>query len=544
MRQPEKQPGNINGEPMEKDTGRVEVSEERLFEAQDCGMSIAPWAEEIPDTPAIISDAGNRTFAELNANANRLARALRARGLGEDDSIALVCSNRPEFAEVLFATQRAGMRLTPVNWHLVEEEAGWIINNCEARAVVADARFARMAAGAVRQSSRISVRLAVGGDIEGFEPFDQALDDQSADNLEDPVLGYRMLYTSGTTGRPKGVVRPKSYQFYRTETTSQAAGYLAGTGQLHLCTGPLYHAAPLAFSIVMPLIKGIGTVLMGKWDAEETLRLIEQYRITHTHMVPTMFHRLLALPQQVKERYDISSLRFLVHGADICPVATKNRIIEWFGPVVWEYYSATEGSVGAVGPEQWLAKPGTVGKPDEESGVIIVGDDGEQLPSGKSGTVYIRMKPEAGFCYYKDEEKTAAATRGQHFTLGDVGYLDEEGFLFLTDRSANLIISGGVNIYPAEVEAVLIRHDAVRDAAVIGIPDQQWGEEVKAVVELRQPAQASAELAASLIEFCRERLAHYKCPRSVDFIESLPRQDNGKLYKRQLREQYRSAPDR
>ena len=347
-----------------------------------------------------------------------------------------------------------------------------------------------------------------------------------------------MLYTSGTTGRPKGVRRPPG----QAAAAVNIYGYVERGDDVHLCTGPLYHAAPLAFSLAAPLAFGCGVVLMDRWDAEEALRLIAEHRVTHTHMVPTMFHRLLSLPDDAREKYDISSLRYVLHGAAPCPVPVKQRLLDWMGPIVWEYYAATEGVGSFVDSATWLQKPGTVGKPTVD-GQVMVGDaTGNPLSAGEIGLVYLRAPEGARFEYFKDQEKTSSSYRGDYFTLGDVGYLDTDGFLFLTDRSANLIISGGVNIYPAEVDAVLLEHPAVGDVATIGIPNEEWGEEVKAVVEVQPGVEPAPALADELLAFCRERLAAYKCPRTVDFIDALPRQDNGKIYKRLLRDRYRSDP--
>jgi len=310
---------------------------------------------------------------------------------------------------------------------------------------------------------------------------------------------------------------------------------------MHLCTGPLYHAAPLAFSLAAPLNAGVGVVLMDEWSADETLRLIEQHSITHSHMVPTMFHRLLSLPPAVREAADVSSLQLVLHGAAPCPVAVKQAIIDWWGPVLFEYYAATEGLGTWVTSEQWLERPGTVGPSPTPGFVRILSDEGRDLAPGEIGRIYLQSPAGARFDYYKDPAKTESSFDGEHFTLGDVGYLDEDGWLFLTDRSANLIISGGVNVYPAEVEAELLGHAAVGDAAVIGVPDDDWGEIVVAVVEPQPDVDPTDALAAELVAFCRDRLAHYKCPRRVDFTEALPRHDNGKLYKRLLRDQYREA---
>jgi long-chain acyl-CoA synthetase len=524
------------------DDAAAAAREERYAAAAGQGMVLAYWAGEQPGTLAIASQQGDRTFADLNANANRLARALRERGLAAGDGLALMVSNRPEFAEVLAAAQRSGLRTTPVNWHLTAEEAAYIVGDCQARVFVADARFGEVAAGAAAQSAGASVRLAVGGDIAGFESYDAAIAPHDASDIDDPVLGRSMLYTSGTTGRPKGVHRAETPP---TSAIGRAFRYRPGESR-HLCTGPLYHAAPLAFSLAGPLNAGVGVVLMDRWSPEETLRLIEDEGITHAHMVPTMFHRLLSLPDEVRAAADTSSLRMVIHGAAPCPVSVKRAIIEWWGPVLLEYYAATEGSGTFVTSADWLQRPGTVGKPADPDHIRIydpVGDD-EPLPPRTVGTVYLRAPRVGRFDYFGDKAKTESSYRGDYFTLGDVGYLDEDGYLFLTDRSADLIISGGVNVYPAEVEAELLGHPAVGDAAVIGVPDPEWGESVLAVVELRQGIEPGEHLAAELIEHCRANLARFKCPRRVDFVDELPRTDSGKLYKRRLRDQYRAAAER
>jgi long-chain acyl-CoA synthetase len=515
--------------------GLLAVVAQRMPQVTATGTAVALWAELLPDVTAIHSARGELTFAQLNARVNQLVRALRARGLEAGDSVALMCSNRAEFAEVFWATRRAGWRITTINWHLTGEEAAYIVNDCDAKAFIADARFAVAAAYAGEHASHVAVKLAIGEPIAGFEPYAEFIAPQDTANISDPQLGTSMLYTSGTTGRPKGV--------HRTAVPASPLGiadnYLPGVS-VHLCTGPLYHAAPLSFSLGIPHLFGAGVVMMDGWDAEETLKLIERFHVTHTHMVPTMFHRLLSLPQATRDRYDHASLKFVLHGAAPCPVPVKQRLIEWIGPIVHEYYAATEGSGSAVDSHTWLAKPGTVGKPPTSDHVVIVDEEGHDLPSNQVGTIYLKAPDVGKFTYYKDTSKTDKAYRGGYYTLGDIGYLDDDGYLFLTDRSAHLIISGGVNIYPAEIEAVLLAHPGVADVGVIGVPNEEWGEEVKGVVELQPGYAASPQLAQEMVEFCRQRLAHFKCPRSIDFVETLPRHDNGKLYKQALRQRYRA----
>jgi long-chain acyl-CoA synthetase len=498
-----------------------------------------------------VSEHGDRTFGELNANANRLARALRARGVGPGDGLALMVSNRPEFVETVAAVQRIGARLTPINWHLTAEEAAYIVEDCGAKAFVADTRFGAVAADAAERVSGRLVCLAVGGDVDAagdrrFEPYGSAIAGEDGADLADPVPGTSMLYTSGTTGRPKGVHRSEQPA---APLTGRLFGYRPGETR-HLCTGPLYHAAPLAFSLSMPLNAGVGIVLMDGWSPGETLRLIERHGITHSHMVPTMFHRLLTLPDEAKAAADVSCLQMVIHGAAPCPVHVKRAIIDWWGPVLVEYYAATEGVGTFVTSEEWLERPGTVGRAAPGHIRIVDAVTGEDLPAGQVGTVYLKAPAVGRFDYYGAPDKTASSYRGDHYTMGDVGYLDDDGYLYLTDRSADLIITGGVNVYPAEVEGELLAHPAVGDAAVIGVPDDEWGEVVVAVVELRAgsegtdgagPAEGTDALAAELIEHCRARLAHFKCPRRVDFVDRLPRTDSGKLYKRRLREDYRVA---
>lgn len=510
------------------------------------GMNCAYWAQHTPEVPALILTDGRQvSFLEFNGRINQFARAMRSLGLQTGDSIALISPNRPEWAEVYFAAIRSGLRVTPINFRLRSEEAAYIIDDCEARAVVVGGIPKESEPLLSALPDRVEVKVSLDLDAPGFVDYQWIVSKESPDDLDDPVLGGWMIYTSGTTGRPKGVHRAD--RAAAAEGRNRASregvfGSLRPGADVYLCTGPLYHSAINNMSLHVPLTSGVTVVLMERFDPEECLRLIETHRVTHTHMVPTMFHRLLQLPEETRQRCDISSLRQIVHGAAPCPVAVKRAMIEWIGPIVLEYFGMTEGGAGTrIDSKTWLEKPGSVGLPTP--GTLMIGDE-EMRPAapGEPGLVYVAAPGGRRFEYYNDEEKTEATFRGDFFTLGDVGYLDEDGFLFLTDRSANLIISGGVNIYPAEVDEVLFQHPAVADVATIGVPNEEWGEEVKAVVQLAGRT-ASDELEEELISFCRNRLAHYKCPKSVDFVDELPRQDNGKIYKRILREQYRQRAE-
>ncbi len=508
-----------------------------LERAAATGTSTSVWARHLPDEVAISSIWGERTFAELDAEANRLARAMRRHGIGPGSHLAIVCGNRPEFAAAVFASLRNGTTYTPVNWHLTPDEVAHIVDDCGATVVIGDARWGDTVSAATARSERVVLRLAIGGDIDGYRAWSDVVDAEDGTELDDPVLGNRMLYTSGTTGRPKGVLRPPGYSTGLTALTS-APDYRAGTQQRHLCTGPLHHGGPLGFSLVTPLSSGVGTVLMDRWDAAQALRLIESERITHTHMVPTMFHRLLQLPDEVRDAADVSSLTYVLHGAAPCPVATKRRIIDWFGPVVWEYFAATEGAGASISSEEWLRRPGSVGRPPGPDHVLVVDDDGHPCPAGTAGELRVRRDPASDFEYFGDPAKTAAARRGDHFTIGDIGYLDDDGYLYVTDRTADVIVRGGVNVYPAEVEAVLLAHPSVEDAGVVGIPDEDLGEQVAAAVMLDPAATVTVE---ELTDWCQERLASFKVPRRVDLVDDLPRLDNGKLYRHRLRDRYRPA---
>ena len=507
-------------------------------DAASKGMIVAWHAAQTPDRLAISSEKGNRSFSELNAQANRLVRVLRGAGLQPGDGVALLCINRPEFVETVMACQRAGFRMTPVNWHLTPAEVAYIVDNCEAKAFIADIRLAPSATQAAAAASGLRIKLAVGGPIEGFASYDALVARESGANIDDPVIGSQMLYTSGTTGHPKGVYRGSAPAASSLFSKMVETARFNNATDLAVVTGPLYHAAPLSLNLLLPLSAGVGTVLMDKWDAEEMLRLVDEQRITHTHVVPTMLHRILLLPPEVRAKYDISTLRWILHGAAPCPVHVKRETIEWLGPVVFEYYGATEGGGVFVHPDEWVEKPGSVGRPTEGVVLQIQDENGKELPRGEIGTVYFKAPETGRFEYFKAPEKTASVYRGDFFTMGDMGYVDEDGFLFLTGRSAEVIISGGVNIYPAEIDQEILQHPSVKDVATVGVPNKEWGEEVKAVVQLNEGYEPSEALAKDILDFVGARLAAYKRPRSVDFADDLPRLTTGKIVRRTVRDRY------
>ncbi|HEX5377060.1 MAG TPA: AMP-binding protein [Phenylobacterium sp.] len=510
--------------------------QEQLEAAAQVGMTTAVWARVHPLKTAIYDPTGRtRTFAEINANANRLARLFRQHGLEPGDSLALVCSNRAEFVEVLAAALRSGIRITPVNWHLTADEIAYIIQDCEAKVLVGEARVANVA-HAAEQCPDLILKLAVGGHIEGFTDYETMLAPLDGDDIPDPVLGNQMMYTSGTTGRPKGVYRPGAV------VTPQAMYALRGYDHetsVQMCAGPAYHAAPLAFDVRAAMGAGVPLVFIDKWDSELVLRTISELKVTHFHLVPIMFQRLLALPDEVKAKYDVSHVKYIVHGAAPCPPEVKFAMIEWFGPVLSEYYAGSEGGAGfTINSEEWLRKPGSVGKRPEMLGSKILDDQGAECPTGVAGTIYHQLPPGGGFTYFKDEAKTQSNRVGDYFTMGDVGYFDEDGYLFLTGRNAETIISGGVNIYPQEVDNELIKHSAVADSATVGIPHDEWGEQVKAVILLKPGYEPSDQLAQEILEFGRATLPAFKVPRSLDFVTELPRSEAGKIQRNKVRAPY------
>jgi long-chain acyl-CoA synthetase len=492
------------------------------------GMSHSLWAEIHGDKIAIYDPIQTRTFRQINAAANKVVRLLRERGLKEGDAVALLCSNRAEFVEVLAGALRGGYRVTPVNWHLNADEVEYIINDCDAKALFADTRYP---SGVSAKAPLVTLKISIGEDAEGFEPYVKLLGQFDGADITDPTPGSSMLYTSGTTGRPKGV--------YRRANMAMPLVTVAEPDDVQLCAGPAYHAAPLAFDVRSSMLLGIPLVFIDRWDSEGVLKVIEKHRVTRAHLVPIMFQRLLNLPDHIREKYDVSSLRYIIHGAAPCPPEVKKAMIDWVGPIINEYYAGSEGGAGfVVSSEEWLTKPGTVGKLPDPSALRILDDDGAEVKQGQSGTLYFRVSPIAPFEYYKDPAKTAAAHRGDYFTLGDVGYLDEDGYLFLTGRTAECIISGGVNIYPQEIDNELIKHPAVEDACTIGVPNEEWGEEVKSVLTLNPGFEGSDALAKDIQGWAREHLAGFKVPRSIEFVDELPRSPAGKIQRKKVREPY------
>ena len=505
-------------------------------------------AQRDPRHMALVEPDGREWRAgELLAAANRLVHGLRALGLQQGDCAATCLPNGAAMITTYLAAMQAGWYLTPVNNHLTAAEVGYIVGDCEAKAFIGDERFAAICAGAAREAGLAESACYAVGSVPGFRPLASLTEGQSAELPSDRVAGQVMNYTSGTTGRPKGVRRPLAP--YDPDTVcSMFAMFLGMFGiqpqadNVHLCGSPLYHTAVLVFA-ASSLHYGHTVVLMDKWTPELCLEAIQRYRVTTSHMVPTQFHRLLALPDAVKRGYDVSSLRHMVHAAAPCPVDVKRRMLEWWGPVIYEYYAASEGGGTLVTPEEWLRYPGTVGRAWPSSEIRIYDEAGSLCPVDTPGTVYMALGA-ADFKYHKDDGKTAANRRDGFFTVGDIGYLNAEGYLFLCDRKIDMIISGGVNIYPTEVEAQLLTHPKVADVAVFGIPNEDWGEEVKAVIEPVPGVTAGPALADEILAWCGEHIARYKSPRSIDFVTSMPRDPNGKLYKRKLRDPYWEGRER
>ena len=484
------------------------------------------------------------SYDELDSASTKIAALFTSLGLTPGDSVAICMENRKELIEAAWGAQRSGLYYTVASTRLREDELRYIVADCGAKVVLTSAALLGEVHAATKDSSALVARLIAGADAPGWTRLDVALGALDPAVVAPELEGADMLYSSGTTGRPKGVKVPLPLDPFPgrnglADLLKSLYGFDAST--VYLSPAPLYHAAPLRFNLVNHRLGGT-SVIMDRFDPVEYLRLVGEFGVTHSQLVPTMFVRMLKLPEDVRLNSDVSTLRAAVHAAAPCPVQVKSEMMEWWGPVIHEYYAGTEGNgFVACSPEEWLSHPGSVGRAILGK-VHIVGEDGSELPVGEEGTIYFSDGPQ--FEYHNDPDKTRSVYNERGWsTLGDVGRLDEEGFLYLTDRRSFMIISGGVNIYPQEAENVLVTHPRVADAAVIGVPNEEFGEEVKAIVELVDPSDAGPEMEAELIAFCRARLADVKCPRSVDFRAELPRMPTGKLLKRLLRDEYWQGRD-
>jgi long-chain acyl-CoA synthetase len=504
-------------------------------------------AAEAPDRIAAVMTGTGETlsYGQLEQRSVQLARVLHDAGLRPGDVVALLTENSLRAFEVYWAALRSGLYVTAVNYHLKPDEVAYIVNDSGAAALIVSAEQAATAEATIDQSATVKLRLAFGGPVSRYDSYERTIAAAPAVPLADQPHGATMLYSSGTTGRPKGV-RPALPGHQIDEPGDALVGLASqffgvGPGTRYLSPGPIYHAAPLRWSGAIQA-NGGSVVMMKRFDAEQALQAIQDRRITHGQFVPTMFVRMLQLPEEVRNRYDTSSLKVAIHAAAPCPVEVKQKMIDWWGPILVEYYAGTEGNgMTAVDSRTWLAKPGTVGLPILGA-VRICADDGTELPAGQTGGVYFE-RDEVPFTYHNDLDKTRAAQHPGHpgwTTLGDIGYLDGDGFLFLTDRKAFTIISGGVNIYPQETENVLALHPAVYDVAVIGLPDPEMGESVVAFVQPAAGAVPGPELEQEIIAFVKSKIAGFKAPRTVRFVDDLPRSEAGKLMKSELKAKYAS----
>ena len=498
-------------------------------------------AAKTPDKVAYrMADSGRRvTYRELEERSNRGAQLLRSLGLKRGDHVAICMENNEHYFPVCWAAQRAGLYYTSISTRLTPPEVEYIVDDCGAKVLVASRAKEELAAALAERCPGLIGRFLADGSAGGFRSWQEACAARPATPIPDESEGAPMLYSSGTTGRPKGVKHPLPEGPLGSPpplVVGIMAMYGGSADSTYLSPAPLYHSAPLGFTMSM-LRLGATVVVMEHFDAERALALIEEHRVTHAQWVPTMFVRMLKLPEAVRARYDVSSLRFSIHAAAPCPIHVKQQMIDWWGPILFEYYAGTEGNgFCAIDSPQWLAHPGSVDRPTNAK-VHILDEAFRDLPPGEVGTIYFESP--AKYEYHNDPAKTASAKSPQGWTtLGDVGYVDSQGWLYLTDRKAFMIISGGVNIYPQETEDCLIEHPKVVDVAVIGVPNEDFGEEVKAVVQPVSMDEAGPGLEEELIAWCRERISPLKCPRTVDFEAELPRHPTGKLYKRLLRDRY------
>jgi long-chain acyl-CoA synthetase len=502
-------------------------------------------AQDHPDQPAVVSSPSGVTlsYRELASRCHQLVHALRSGGLTAGDIVAYALPNDVDMLYWQLALQEGGFQAIALNPALSGGEIQRIVDHSGAAAIVLHAQYDDRVEQLLGTGS-ITLRVSVGGAISGWTAYDDLVEGQPRSEPANRTMGVPINYSSGTTGQPKAIARPAMagidpyVMADRMKTFGHAFQFQPLTGT-HLVSAGMHHGGCQSF-YHGALNVGQSLAILGKFDAEQTLQSIERYRVTTAYMVPTQFVRLLRLPQDIKDKYDVSSLEVVVHSAAPCPLEVKKQMMNWWGSVIWETYGGMEGAATIAKPYRWLEKPGTVGRAVAGMKVKILDDDGRDVAAGEVGHVYLEPDLDT-FEYRNDPELTASVRRGRAFTLGDVGYLDPDGYLFLRDRAKDMIISGGVNIYPAEVEGVLSSHPSVGDVAVIGIPDAEWGEQVKAVVELVDGIVPSDDLGAELIAFCRERISGYKCPRTVDFTDELPRTDGGKLYKRLLRDRYQAS---
>ncbi|MEH6476451.1 MAG: AMP-binding protein [Sneathiella sp.] len=504
-------------------------------------MHIRDFAISHPEKAAVIMATTGKTitYKELDERSNKLAQYFRSMGLQIGDHIAFLLENNDKFHEVCWGAQRAGLYFTAISSRLSPDEAAYIVNDCGAELFITSHGKKDIAEGIASNLPHVKTKLMMNGTVQGYASYEETIEPFPNAPLADECEGADMLYSSGTTGKPKGVKPTEVGLPIDTEDNLYNVLqnlYGFDSDVTYLSPAPLYHAAPLRYNMRVQRFGGT-CVVMEYFDAEDYLRLVEKFKITHSQLVPTMFIRMLKLPDTVRLKYDVSSLRLAIHAAAPCPLEVKKQMFSWWGPILHEYYGGTEGNgYCTTGPEEWLAHPGTVGKA-VIGNLHIVGDAGDELPVGETGTIYFSDSKD--FVYHNDPERTAESYNDKGWsTLGDVGYMDQEGYLYLTDRKSFMIISGGVNIYPQEIEDLLISHPKIYDVAVFGVPNDDFGEEVKAVVQPVDMALASSAFADEIMKFCKDNISRVKCPKSVEFMAELPRHPTGKLYKRLLRDKY------